>query len=504
MDVSLVSPVSRANSQIPPLSLMYIAAYLEKHKIKTNIIDAKSDPYKLFDVREKRIVANKIIKKIKECEPKIIGITCMCTEVNEVLQLSKSLNQKHDSVIVVGGVQPTLCPHDFLYKKSPVDYVVMGEGEETMLELAQKIISNQDVTHIKGIAYFKEKLIVTEPRPFIKNLDDLPFPAYELVDMDYYLRPNIRSIRPIFLSQFSVFAGRGCPYNCRFCATIFWKRTVRLRSYKNVVDEIEYLVKKYSIDGVYITDDTFAINRERLLSFCSELKRRKLDIIWGCQTRVHLIKEDLVKAMKAAGCIQMEFGVESGSQKMLDNLNKGITVKQIKEAFKLCQKYKIRTYANIMFNTIDETEDDVKKTLDLCKEIKADVYGFAIMTPYPKTDIYNNIKPLTVDEYSLYDDAISVLHPRFKFAKHDINLEKLLKELFKEYRAYRSTISSFSNLKYIQKLIRSKRKKEYFLGFLLLAKFWLPRLWSKYLESIPFFNKRKDRTIEEIYEKYNG
>lgn len=375
-----------------------------------------------------------------------------------------------------------------------------------MLELAQKIlISNQDVTHIKGIAYFKEKLIVTEHRPFIKNLDNLPFPAYELIDMDYYTRPNIRSIRPIFLSQFSVFSGRGCPYNCRFCCnSTIWKRTVRFRNYKNVVDEIEYLIKKYSIDGVYILDDTFSLKSKRVLSFCSELKRRKLDIIWGCETRVDIITEELVKAMKEAGCIQIDLGVESGSQKILNNLNKGITVKQIKEAFKLCQKYKIRTYANVMFNTIDETEDDVKKTLDLCKEIKADVYGFAIMTPYPGTDIYNNIKPLTVDEYPLYDDALEVLHPRFKFSRHDIDLERTIKDLFKEYRAYRSTISSFSNLKYIQKLIRSKRKKEYFLEFLLLAKFQLPRLWSKYLESIPFFNKRKDRTIEEIYEKYKG
>lgn len=429
----------------------------------------------------------------------------MCTEVNEVLQLSKSIKQEHDAVIVVGGIQPTLYPHDFLYKKSPVDYVVMGEGEETTLELAQKIISNQDVTHIKGLAYFKEELIITEHRPFIKNLDDLPFPAYELIDMDYYTMPRIGVIRPMFLSGFYVFTGRGCPYNCRFCANKnIWNRTVRFKNYKNVVDEIEYLINKYSIDGFYILDDTFTLKSERVLNFCSELKRRKLDVVWACETRVNLITEDLVKAMKEAGCIQMDFGVESGSQKILNNLNKGITVKQIKEAFKLCQKYKIRTYANIMFNTIDETEEDVKKTLDLCKEIKADVYGFAIMAPYPGADIYNNIKPPTVDEYQLYDDAISVLHPRFKFAKHDINLEKLLKELFKEYRAYRSTISCFLNLKYIQKLIRSKRKKEYFLEFLLLAKFWLPRLWSKYLESIPFFNKRKDRTIEEIYEKYKG
>lgn len=277
VEVSLVTPPRRVNLLIPPLSLMYIAAYLKKHKIKTNIIDIKTDPYKPFD---RRTVINTIILKIKESKPKIIGITCLTTEVKEVLELSKSLKQQHDAAIVVGGLQPTLCPHEFLYKGTPVDYVVIGEGEETMLELTQKITNNQDITHIKGIAYFKEKLIVTEPRPYIKNLDNLPFPAYELIDMDYYTRPNIRAIRPIFLSQFFVFTGRGCPYNCRFCCnSTIWKRKVRFMDYKKVVDKIEYLVKNYSIDGVYIYDDTFTLNSERVLSFCSELKRRKLDIV---------------------------------------------------------------------------------------------------------------------------------------------------------------------------------------------------------------------------------
>lgn len=472
--ISLISPPGRAKSQYPPLSLMCIAGYLRKHNIEVDIIDFKTSPYEHFN---KTDIVNKIIKRIKENKPKIIGITSLSPDVKDVLDMSKSIKQECEVIIVVGGVHATVCPHDFIYKNSPIDYAVIGEGEETMLELIQKISSHEEISQIKGISYFKEKMITTESRPHISNLDNLPFLPYDLIDMKYYSRPQTSIIRPLFLSGFYLFTGRGCPYDCSFCVNKnVWKKKVRFRSCKNVVDEIEYLVKTYEIDGIYIIDETFALKKERVIAICNEIRKRKLDIIWGCQTRVNTITDEMVKAMKQAGCVQIDFGVESGSQKVLDGLSKGITVEQIKRAFNICQKYKIRTFANIMLNTVDETEDDVKKTIDLCDEIKPDVCSYAIMTPFPGTDIYSKIKPLSIDEYQLCNTAPTSFNPRFKFSEHNMDLDNLLYRLYKKNRTYKNMLSGLLSVTYVKKIIKSKRKSQYILEFVHFAKYWLPRV----------------------------
>lgn len=476
-DVILVSPPSRAKSPRPPLGLMYLSSYLEKEGITVDIVDIKGYP--------DEEISDKIIESIKKTSPIMVGISCLSPEVEEVISISKEIKKKIDCYVVVGGVHPTVSPQDFLGSTSPVDFVVIGEGELTLTELLKTVKNEQDLWNVPGIAWFNGNQIVrTKSRLPINNLDELPFPAFKKVPMNYYTSPNIYAVRGILLSAFFIFTSRGCPFRCKFCSnkSVFGRR-LRHRSAKNVVDEIEYLVNNYRIDGFYIYDDTFTINKQHVLNICEELVSRKLNLIWGCETRTDLISEDLIKKMKQAGCIQIDFGVESGSQRILDILKKDMTVPQIKNAFNICQKFHIRQFANFMINTPGETEEDIQKTINLAKELNATLNIFNVTTPFPGTDLYKEIETkLSPKDYSKmaskisFKEFIEFIESRCKFSQHNINLDVLLTDLWKEFpnvqdlsfRLNKSYIKGIIkellfvvDMKYLKVINKSKRKKEY-------------------------------------------
>ena len=476
-DVILVSPPSRAKSPRPPLGLMYLSSYLEKEGITAEIVDIKSCRYEE--------ISDKIIESIKKASPIVVGITCLSTELEEVISLSKEIKKRIDCYVVIGGIHPTVSPQDFLGSTSPIDFVVIGEGELTLTELLKTIKNEQDLWNVPGIAWFNGGRIVrTESRLPINNLDELPFPAFKKVPMEYYTSPNIYAVRGILLSAFFIFTSRGCPFRCKFCSnkSVFGRR-VRHRSAKNVVDEIEYLVNNYRIDGFYIYDDTFTINKQHVLNICEELRSRKLDLIWGCETRTDLISEDLIKKMKQAGCIQIDFGVESGSQRILDILKKDTTVPQIRNAFNICRKFHIRRFANFMINTPGETEEDIQKTVNLARELNATLNIFNVTTPFPGTDLYKDIETeLSPRDYSKmaakisFKEFIDFIESRCKFSQHNINLERLLVNLWKEFpnvqdlsfRLNKSYLKGIIkellfivDMRYLKVISKSKRKKKY-------------------------------------------
>ena len=485
-DVCLVSPAGRANEPRLPLGLMYIAACLEREMLITEIVDVKISPYKKISDELKQKIDEEIIAKIIKIEPAIVGITCLVTEVNEVLDICREVKRKlKDTKTVVGGIHPTMYPEDFLYENSPVDYVVLGEGEYTTCDLVKAIQSGSSIEDVAGIALFDgKKLHRTKQRSVIKNLDEIPFPAYEKVDMEYYTKPSIYAIRTMLLSTLHIFTSRGCPYQCTFCVNknlaeiMNSKTSVRSRSVKNVIDEIEYLARRYKIDGFYIYDDTFALKKDYVDEFCRELLARKLGLIWAAETRVNLISKEMIKTMSDAGCVQLDFGVESGSQQILDRIKKGIKISDIKNIFRVCRELGVRTFANFMFNTPGETEDDVKKTYALAREIKAHNYNFGITTPFPGTDLYDNVRPrLTVAEYHLFATAKNTLaDPRFKLAKHDLNLEKLAKNANVICNSVWKRMSFVFDAAYMARVMKSSRKMEYVLAIFSLIGLALNRV----------------------------
>ena len=297
--VALISPPSRSfNHYRPPLALIYLAGYLEKHGIKTEVVDILADK----QVRDKKFYADRegvlltikkiILSRVKKINPDIVGITCYTPEYEETIELAKEIKENNPKVkIIVGGVHPSLYPQDFCFLESPADVVVIGEGEQTLLELVKIIREGGNLDQVKGIAYYdkiNKKIIITEKRDFCQNLDEISFPAYEKIDMDYYTTANPYAIRGVFLRSMYIVYSRGCPSQCTFCVSKKLRclngtnKYVRLRSADNVFEEINYLKKNYKIDSFYFVDDLFTIDKEKVKAFCRLLINQ---ICFGVATR---------------------------------------------------------------------------------------------------------------------------------------------------------------------------------------------------------------------------
>lgn len=475
--VCLINPPTRSPSLRPPHGLMYISSYLSSRGIDNLLIDQKGDI-------PMDVLVKEVVKDTVKYDPGFVGISCLTTDVKCVFEIADIIKARLPYVkIVLGGIHPTLFPEEMLENEN-VDFVVVGEGEETFCDL---ILSgdNADFSSIDGIA-FKDngRIIINKKRRMIPDLDEIPMPAFDKIDMDFYLQPNIHLIRGVPLRGFYLFSSRGCPYRCRFCVNKnIFGRTIRYRSPSKVADEVEYLYKKYRIDAFYLFDDTFAVDRSHAIEFCNEVIKRKLPLVWGCETRVDLINEELVKSLKKASCIQVDLGIESGSERLLELLQKDITVGQVRNAVRLCRKHKIRVFSNFMINLPTETEEDIEKTLSLADEIKSDVSIFNVTCPFPGTDIQAYLKhELTIDDYPKmssmvsYRTYIDFIESKCKLSSHNIPIEDILKKIgktvplprdiglkpnFKYMINFLRYFNFLANRAYVACMIRSKEKMSY-------------------------------------------
>ncbi len=383
MRVTLVNAqVLDGNNVVPPLGLLYVAAVLEEEGHKVQVLDA--DPE----------FQDSMMKEIKDFDPELIGLSFLTVAYERGLNLCKALKKElPDVTYCAGGVHTTVKPHDTL-KALDLDFIVVGEGEYTMREVCEKLDKKKGLKNIAGIFYRENGAVIeNERRELIQDLDSLPFPARHLIDMTPYLKPPgiIRGYAE--KNQTTVVTSRGCPFKCIYCGShnIFGRRT-RRRSVKNVVDEIEHLEKTYGMRGIYFCDDTFTLSSKWVKEYCRDLNSRDFTIKWGCQSRVDQTDHDLMQKMKDSGLVQLDFGVESGSEKILKVLGKGGAgdrTSQIKQSFKLCKDLGIRTLATFIIGNPEETRQDIEESFQVAKEIQADYTAFYFLTPYPGTDIYD-------------------------------------------------------------------------------------------------------------------
>lgn len=362
--------------RLPPLGIAYVAAVLRNESYEVRILDANLSKNQMLDIK----------RAVIDYAPSIVGISALTSIMRVSLKIANLIKEiNRDAKIVLGGVHPTLFPKDVAEEKC-VDYVVYGEGEETIVELIQAIERKKEPENILGVAYKSEdQVIVNAPRPLIKDLDRLPVPAYDLLPINKYY--GLQVSKTPFTSMMT---SRGCPYSCIFCdAHVVFGKKYRFHSPERTLSEIEYLMNTFNVKEVMFKDSEFTLNRERVETLCNLMIEEGLKVKWSCNGKVGRVDLSLLKNMKKAGCRLIQYGVESGDQEILDILKKQITVEQVRETFALSRKAGLKTVANFMVGNPGESNKSIEKTIKLAKEIKADYGNFGFIIPFPGTELYN-------------------------------------------------------------------------------------------------------------------
>jgi len=394
MKVLLISP-PRENPQpasFPPIGLGYIGAVLKQAGHEVRIIDAAA--YSLKELK----------RAILDVNPEIVGLTCWTVERGMTFRVAKLIKENfpHASIIV-GGQHATAFP-EHMFQLAHADVVVLGEGERTTAELVRCFEDGSDISRVKGIVYqHNGKAVYTQHRELIEDLDKIPFPIYDDFDLKKYVGlPERKTLATAIVSS------RGCPYNCIYCSSaVFWKKRWRARSSENVLAEVEWLYKDYNVRSFIFFDDLFFLNKDRAIEICKGIIERKLEVGWVAEGRVNLVDRELLKWMKKAGCYRIDYGVESGSPNILENINKKINVEQIKNAFGLTHEFGIKPVAYLMVGNPGETDVTIRETIQLMEQIKPYYTNTGgILWILPNTEIYEMSKKLGIIDDSYWQKNI--------------------------------------------------------------------------------------------------
>jgi anaerobic magnesium-protoporphyrin IX monomethyl ester cyclase len=383
-------PISETPS--PPLGLAYLAAVLEQAGAQVKILD-----YVVYGYRKDALPSI-----LKDFRPQIAGATAVTMTFNHAKQILKDVKTIDPGILtVMGGPHVSFCARQTLEDFAELDVIVLGEGEETLVELACSVEQGQNLEVVRGIAYRAgSEIKTTLKRKLIADLDRLPLPARHHLALGRY-----RALRlPISLTT-----SRGCPHKCIFCVgRKMVGAKVRYHSAERVVTELESLAQ-LNFHQINIADDLFTANEERCLTVCEEILKRKLNINWTSFARVDTVSETLLTHMKAAGCTAVSFGIESANPAILKTIKKGITLRQVRDAVRMCRRAGIIPYASFILGLPGETPATIKETTDFAVHLQQEglASGFHILAPFPGTAVREKSKKLGLriltDDWSKYD-----------------------------------------------------------------------------------------------------
>ena len=377
IDVLLINPKCWTDPppSYLPYGILWIAGFLRSHGISVSVFDRNVDTRKISDV-------------ISAFRPSIVGLSLLTGPViMDAIRISKDVRALTPGAKVVwGGIHTTIFP-EYVLKNDYVDYAVIGEGEAPLLEIAEAILSDKRrIEAIKNVGYKVDgKMVINPQREFIKNLDLLPDPAWDLVDIEKYAMQKFYSRRVITLNT-----SRGCPHRCAFCYNqAVNKRIWRGISAERLFKQVVYLKERYGISGFQMYDDEFDVNRERVRIFCELLIKNRVKISFAHFSRVNMANKGIYALEKEAGLKHIEFGVESGSQRILDFIRKDQTLEMIQGAFRICRELKIPASALFMTGLPTETEEDLEMTINFLKTLKAHQTINTIFRPFPATKLFD-------------------------------------------------------------------------------------------------------------------
>jgi len=404
----------------PPLNLMYLASSLEKESYNVKIVDD--------DLIQRGY--DKVSKMVEKINPQLVGVTATTSTIKSAMKYVDLVKDiLPDSLTVLGGPHATFMPLETLKSSENLDAVVMGEGEETIVDLANHSNSGKnDLEDVKGIVYRdieSGNLKTTPKRPLINDLDSLPFPARHLVPFDSY---------GAFQEQTGgIITSRGCVYSCNYCSSsLIMGKKFRSRSPENVLDEIEELTDKYNINDIGFMDDTFMLNKRRADDIANEIKARGIDINFVASSRVDRVDFDLLQNLKSSGLKTIYYGVESGSQRILDLMKKGITLKQAESAVKAAKNAGLDVLTSFILGYPGETEDDINKTIDFSTKLDSDYCQYSILTPFPGTPIYNELMEKDLIDNENWHDY-TVLKSVLKYDEMGLNKKMVERKLATAY-----------------------------------------------------------------------
>jgi radical SAM superfamily enzyme YgiQ (UPF0313 family) len=414
MKVLLINPPIRENypPNCFPLGLAYIAAVLQKTGHDVQVLDINAYRYKFEDIK---IMVNWDTFNV-------IGITGMVTQYSYIKKLTLFLKEYHPNIkIIVGGPIGSTVPK-LMLEKTGTDICIVGEGEITIVELLSALNRFKPFTSVDGIAYKEnDKVIFTKPRELIKDLDTIPFPAWDLFPVDIYVNYSVTGYDKNSRNM-AVLTSRGCYGRCSFCWDTFGKK-VRFRSPKNVIEEFKILKEKYNINRINPYDETFTANKKRVIEICDLMIKEKLNFKWDCGARVNTVDEELLKKLKEAGVDYMLYGIESGSQTILNEMHKDIKKEQATKAIRMTRKLGIEMITPLMIGFPSESKETIQESIDFFT--KENIYcGEAFFpTPHPGAPLYEYTM-----KKGLIEDEEKYLETLGEFTNLHINLTNMSDE----------------------------------------------------------------------------
>ena len=388
----------------PPVGLAYLASFLQKYGYEVEIIDANA----------LNIHKEELINIIVNHSSRFIGFTSVTATVNLVSQICDKIKEKTDKVLILGGQHATFKDKEVLAACTSIDFIVRGEGEMSLLRLLNRLKINKTAKGLMGITYSKNNKVVSNPdRPPIKNINIIPFPAWELLPRSKYRLNGFLDIGLNGKQLAKLISTRGCHNKCTFCASAhFWGKP-RFRNVDNIFKELVYLTQELNVRHIDFMDDCLTIPVSRFRDLCNRIIENNLNFKWSCYSRVQNINEELVQLMKKAGCFMVLLGIESGNQEIIDSIKKQITLEQVTKAVALFKKYNIDCLGFFMIGLPKDTKETVHETVNFARNLNLDFPFFSVTTPFPGTELYDwfmssNYAPENIDwnQFSTHGDTI--------------------------------------------------------------------------------------------------